>query len=210
MLSMKGTAALLTAAVVFAGGQALWRGAVRSAGESALEAQSGAASGRQSSLPPIADAALRAEVAAATTSTDLEQVLTRHAAQAELIVPRIEAVAVAEIRRDGPRDRFVIPGLEPDEGPANSVTLMAKSDTMTLVKEFPGDVATARFSDGSVHRFVGRFPFGDVVTLVGDGDKEHRLTFVVLDEIGMVYLRGLGRAVDEGQKQATIQLGPAR
>ena len=67
-LSNKGKAALLTTAVVLLGGPALWRSAIRPAGESALAAQSGAARDRQPSLPPIADAALRAEIEAAITA----------------------------------------------------------------------------------------------------------------------------------------------
>lgn len=159
-------------------------------------------------LPPGITQALRAELESAATSADLEHVLLKHPDQSQLIVPRIEALALAEIRRDGPRERLVIPGLEPDEGPGNSVTLQAASDHTTLVTEFPGDAARVRFSDGSIHRFIGRFPFADVLTLFGEGDKDHRLTFAVLDELGMVYVRGTGRVVlaSDG-KERTIQLG---
>ena len=81
----------------------------------------------------------------------------------------------------------------------------------TLLTEFPGDSARARFSDGSVHRFVGLFPFADVLTLFGEGDKDHRLTFAILDELGMVYVRGTGRVVIAAEgKKSTIQLGSTR
>jgi hypothetical protein len=104
----------------------------------------------------------------------------------------------------------VIPGLEPDDGQGNSVTLQATPDRVTLLTEFPGDAARVRFSDGSVHRFIGRFPFADIVTLFGEGDKNHRLTFVVLDDV-MVYIRGTGRAVTTADgKEATIQFGSPR
>jgi hypothetical protein len=157
-------------------------------------------------LPPIADRTLRSEIDAATSSDALEGLLVRYPGEAQAIVPRIEALAIEEIRRDGPGDRFVIPGLEPDEGQGNSVTLQATSDRITLLTEFPGDTARVRFTDGSVHRFIGRFPFADVVTLFGEGDKNHRLTFGVLDELGMVYIRGAGRAVTSADgKEATIQ-----
>jgi hypothetical protein len=159
-------------------------------------------------LPSTIAQALKSEIEAAATSVALEEVLRRHPDRAQLIVPRIEAVALTEIRRDGPGERFVIPGLEPDEGPANSVTLEAATDRTTLLTEFPGDAARARFSDGSVHRFVGRFPFADVLTLFGEGDKDHRLTFAILDEFGMVYVRGTGRVVIAAEgKEKTIQLG---
>ncbi|HEX7793650.1 MAG TPA: hypothetical protein VF456_04825, partial [Vicinamibacterales bacterium] len=142
-------------------------------------------------------------IESATSSDALEQVLQRHPDEGQLIVPRIEALTVAEIRSDGPRDRFVIPGLEPDEGQGNSVTLQSTTDRVTLVTEFPGDTARVRFSDGSVHRFVGRFPFADLVTLYGEGDRNHRLTFVILED-QMVYVRGVGRAVAAA---GTIEFG---
>jgi hypothetical protein len=174
----------------------------------AFVSQSGAQVDPRLTLPPTIDRALKSEIEAATSSTTLEQVLVRHPDQGQLIVPRIEALAVAEIRRDGPRERFVIAGLEPDEGQGNSVTLQATAERVTLLTEFPGDAARVRFSDGSVHRFIGRFPFADVVTLFGEGDKNHRLTFVVLDDLGMIYIRGTGRAVTAAQgKEATTQFG---
>ena len=174
--------------------------------ETALVQQSGAGVDRRLALPATIDRALRAEIESATSSEALEQVLQRHPDQGQLIVPRIEALAVEEIRTDGPRDRFVIPGLEPDAGQGNSVTLRAAGDRVTLVTEFPGDTARVRFSDGSVHRFIGRFPFADVVTLFGEGDQDHRLTFAVIDD-QMVYIRGTGRAVEAG---GTIQFGSSQ
>ena len=197
--------ALLAAGLLSTGGQATSRNE-RSVGGSAFVSQGGAAVDRRLALPATIDRGLKSEIEAATSSVALEQVLLRHPDQGELIVPRIEALAVAEIRNEGPRERFVIPGLEPDEGQGNSVTLQATADRVTLLTEFPGDAARVRFSDGSVHRFIGRFPFADVVTLFGEGDKNHRLTFVVLDDLGMVYIRGTGRAVTSAEgKETTIQ-----
>ena len=199
--------ALFAAGLLSASGKAISRndGVV---GGRAFVPQNGAAVEPRLALPTTIDRGLKSEIEAATSSAALEQVLLRHPDQGQLIVPRIEALAVAEIRRDGPRERFVIPGLEPDEGQGNSVTLQATADRVTLLTEFPGDAARVRFSDGSVHRFIGRFPFADVVTLFGEGDKNHRLTFVVLDDLGMVYIRGTGRAVTAAEgKEATRQFG---
>src|SRR5205823_6542615 len=133
-----------------------------------------------------------------------------------IIVPRIEAVGIAEIRRDGPDSRFAIEEMTPDAGVGRSVTLEAAAGGMTLSKEFPGDEfdvpqsgsPSASFGDGSVHRYVGRVPFAEGLTIFGDGDKDHRLTFAILAEHGMVYLRGTGRIVLAAEgKQRTIQLG---
>jgi hypothetical protein len=173
---------------------------------SAGSGQAGASVDPRLVLPATIDRALKNEIESATSSDALEQVLLRHPDQGQLIVPRIEALTVAEIRSDGPRDRFVIPGLEPDEGQGNSVTLQSTGDRVTLVTEFPGDTARVRFSDGSVHRFVGRFPFADLVTLFGEGDKNHRLTFVILED-QMIYVRGTGRAV---AATGTIEFGSSK
>jgi len=175
-------------------------------GQPAFAKQAGTSVDPRLVLPATIDRALKNEIESATSSDALEQVLQRHPDQGQLIVPRIEALTVAEIRSDGPRDRFVIPGLEPDEGQGNSVTLQSTNDRVTLVTEFPGDTARVRFSDGSVHRFVGRFPFADVVTLFGEGDKNHRLTFVVLED-QMIYVRGNGRVV---AATGSLQLGSAK
>jgi hypothetical protein len=175
-------------------------------GGSGGSGQAGASVDPRLVLPPTIDRALKNEIESAASSDALEQVLLRHPDQGQLIVPRIEALAIAEIRGDGPRDRFVIPGLEPDEGQGNSVTLQSRGDRVTLVTEFPGDTARVRFSDGSVHRFVGRFPFADLVTLFGEGDKNHRLTFAVLED-QMVYVRGIGRAV---AATGTIEFGSSK
>src|SRR5262245_46549895 len=173
--------------------------------------QNGGQLDRRLALPASLDRAFKSEIEAATSSEALEELLVRHPDQGQLLVPRIEALAVEEIKRNGPGERFVIPGLEPDEGQANSVTLQATEDRITLVTEFPDDTARLRFTDESVHRFIGRFPFADVVTLFGEGDKNHRLTFVVLDELGMVYIRGKGRAVTTADgKETTIQFGSPR
>jgi hypothetical protein len=180
----------------------------RPAGAGGVAVQNGVEMDRRLALPSTIDLALKAEIEAATSSAALEEVLLRHPDQGQLIVPRIESIAVAEIRKDGPLERFVIPGLEPDEGEGNSVTLTAAAGRMSLSTEYPGDSAHARFSDGSIHRFVGRFPFADVLTVFGEGGKDHRLTFVILDQIGMVYVRGTGRvAIGADGKDGTIQLG---
>jgi hypothetical protein len=160
------------------------------------------------------DRALKSEIEAAATSAALEQVLVRHPDQGQLIVPRIEALTIAEIRRDGPGSRFAIEELTPDDGPGRSVTLEAVGRSTTVLREFPGDAfdtpqgasPSASFGDGSIHRYIGRVAFAPELTIFGDGDRNYRLTFAILAGYGMVYLRGTGRVVIsvEGQ-QKTIQ-----
>lgn len=201
--------ALVAAGFLAVGGQAT--SGARAGDDPAVVAQSSAGATGRMALPSTLDQSLKSEIEAATTSADLEQVLLRNHDQGQLIVPRIEALAVAEIRRDGPRERLIIPGLEPDAGQGNSVTLDAADGRVRLLTEFPGDSAEVRFSDGSVHRFIGQLPFADVLTLFGDGDQNHRLTFAIFDGLGMVYLRGTGRVVTAaGGQETTRQLGAPR
>jgi hypothetical protein len=210
--------ALFAAGLLSIGGRAT-SGNDRSVGAGAFVAQNGAEADPRLALPSTIDQALKSEIEAAATSAALEQVLLRHPDQGQLIVPRIEALAIAEIRTDGPGSRFAIEEMTPDtQGARRSVTMEAAGGRiMTLSREFPGDgfdappggvVPSASFGEGSVHRYVGRVPFAETLTIFGDGDKDHRLTFAILADYGMVYLRGTGRVVLAAEgKQATIQLG---
>ena len=183
-----------------------------SARSAALPLQGRADGGSVPPLPATLDGRLRAEIERATSAAELEDVLDRHPDQGQLIVPRIEAIGTAEIRRDSPGTRFVITEIQPDEGPPASVTVeSAGAGGVKLTPEFPGDGSSAAFTDGSVHRFVGTIPFANLLTLYGDGDRNHRLTFAVIAEYGMVYLRGRGRVVlENGRSREAIQLSSPR
>jgi hypothetical protein len=166
-------------------------------------------------LPATLDRALRSEIEAARSSSALEQVLDRHPDHADILVPRIEAITTDEIRSEGPGARFAIEEMTPNDSPARSVTLQTSARGPTLVKEFPSDAFDtvdgspgASFGDGSIHRYSGRIPFAPELTIVGDGDRNHRLTFTIVAPYGMVYVRGTGRIVlaVDGQEK-TIQLG---
>jgi hypothetical protein len=207
--------ALSAAGLLLVGAQAA-PGNDRSGGGGAFEAQSGAQADPRLALPSTIDQALKSEIEAAATSAALEEVLLRHPDRGQLIVPRIEALAIAEIRRDGTGSRFAIEEMTPDDGSARSVTLVAAPGGMTPSREFPGDgfdvpqrgLPSASFGEGSVHRYAGRVPIAESLTIFGDGDKDHRLTFAILVPYGMVYLRGTGRVVlSDAAKEATIQLG---
>jgi hypothetical protein len=79
-------------------------------------------------------------------------------------------------------------------------------------EEFPGDfsglialMTIPNFGDGSILRFkdVGIRMHG--YTFVGEGDILNRLTFVVIKDVGYVYLRGKGKVISpEG---VTTKLG---
>jgi hypothetical protein len=213
--------ALFAAGRLSIGGQAT-SGDDLSVGDGAFVAQNGAGADSRLAFPSTIDRTLKSEIEAAATSDALEQVLLRHPDQGQLIVPRIEALAIAEIKTDGPGSRFAFEEMTPDtQGARRSVTMAAAGGgVLTLSREYPGDgfdlpragvVPSASFGEGSVHRYAGRVPLAETLTIFGDGDKDHRLTFAILADYGMVYLRGTGRVVlAAGGKQATIQLGSPR
>src|SRR5438874_78310 len=70
-----------------------------------LVANNGVPADPRLAVPSTTNQGLKREIEAATTSAALEQVLVRHPDQGQLLVPRIEALTVAEIRRDGPSER---------------------------------------------------------------------------------------------------------
>src|SRR5689334_23889342 len=65
-------------------------------GQRAFAKQTGASVDPRLVLPQTIDRALRNEIESATSGAALEQVLLRHPDQGQLIVPRIEALTVAE------------------------------------------------------------------------------------------------------------------
>lgn len=212
--------ALLTAGLLASGCQGTSASA-KAFADGVLAAQGGDKGDPRLALPSTVDRGLRAEIEAAATSPALEQVLERHLDQGQLLVPRIEALAIGEIRRDGAGSRFTIEEMTPNDTPGRSVTVEAAAPTTRVLREFPTDAfdvppdgapqggpPSASFGDGSVHRYVGRIPFAPELTIIGDGDKNHRLTFALLAPYGMVYLRGTGRIVlaAAGQEK-TIELG---
>jgi len=57
--------------------------------------------------------------------------------------------------------------------------------------------STDIFGDQSIHRFKGEIKFlgEEYPIFIGTGDKEHRLTFVLIKDIGYVYVRGDGKVI---------------
>jgi outer membrane protein assembly factor BamD (BamD/ComL family) len=160
----------------------------------------------------------------AVTVDDWEHLLVKYPNQAGLIVPKIEAAAITEIRKNGVGSRYVIKALMPHvKKSAGSTTLQADGTGTKMLLEFPGDrVFTPAwqpntrsggfpeipFGEGSIHRFVGAVPVSEVHTVVGEGDQNHRLTFVLLKGYGAVYLRGTGRVLERiGTSQNETPLG---
>lgn len=94
-----------------------------------------------------------------------------------------------------------------------SLTVTTKNEFIKLLLEYPSDgfpiVSDSpylSFKSGSIHRFLGEIEFklNRVYTFIGEGDKLNRLTFVMVDRIGYVYLRGKGRVMLDGKE---VKLG---
>ena len=146
---------------------------------------------------------------------DLESALDNGSPEADFLVPLIERRTIANIRANGNGNRFTIGQLQPNAEPAGRATLSNVAGRSAIQFEFPGDSVRVRGllprpprGDGSVLRFDGRAAFGSGVELFGRGEKYNRLTFAFIDGLGLVYLRGWGDVIVEGQPP--VQLGEKR
>lgn len=126
-----------------------------------------------------------------------------------------EAAIVATIVKDGPGDRFVIPGIAPRGGTgkitlrwvSTLASLLLKPRVFSMDLEFPGDDLPIQtrgpslpMASGSIHRFNGLVQLNDPpldkYIFQGAGDKANRLTFALIEGIGYVYVRGKGTVVN--------------
>lgn len=126
-----------------------------------------------------------------------------------------EKAIVREILSNGVGDRLVIPGVftsnaspsaatlsSPGEGSAFWSTMELPSDGIPIINSQP-DI----FGYKSIHRFDGEFKFekNNLPTFIGKGSIENRLTFVLVKDIGYVYVRGFGEVIfPDGRK---VKLG---
>jgi len=148
------------------------------------------------------------------SSFQLEKLLERYPEAGDLIVPELEHRIMNEIKNKGVKNRFVIKEITIDKtNTPYSITVKNEKKVIDLVAEFPGDgqgVIIYRgylsLISGTIHRFVGKIPLLiEGYTFIGEGDKLHRLTFGVIENVGYVYLRGKGRVILKNGKE--IKLG---
>jgi len=136
--------------------------------------------------------------------------------QVELTVEQVqsEEQAIAdEIMRGGVGSRVVVTGVSTQSGSPSAVTISDLGGVWSLDLELPSDHVPQRnmqdilFGHGSIHRFAGevRFDSKKLPVFVGTGDERNRLTFLLLKDIGYVYVRGLGQLIFPGGR--TVNLG---
>jgi len=130
---------------------------------------------------------------------------------------KLEDMLISEIRKDPSKSKFVIPDILPVKGSYTArVTIIGQkgSEFGFLETEYPGDgplefdermIAKVPLGDGSVHRYKGKYRWivaRGVYEFVGD--KEDPLTFVLLNDIGYVYLHGKGKVIFPDGKEIRI------
>jgi len=151
---------------------------------------------------------------------DLEQKISANPETGAELIPQLELAAVSDVIINGPGDRLVIKDVKASGDPPNRTTLSVAAEAGGLVlsrSEFEGDVVFSGIGStglraslggaGSIYRYKGEVKsnVGNITTFIGTGDKLYRLTFVIVEGVGYVYLRGRGTVVrDDGSK---VELG---
>jgi len=129
---------------------------------------------------------------------------------AEKAIPRLEDMIVDRIKKSGPgRDRFVAKVVIGTQGKIrNTVRAIAGSSKdkgmLEYSQELPGDydglaamTQAPNWGENSILRF-GFHESGVAIDIkgykyLGRGDKLHQLTFVLIKNVGFVYVRGKGQ-----------------
>lgn len=170
------------------------------------------------------------ELKKATTSAQLEELLTKHPKNGKDIVPRLETTGVTELKSKPDAKRFSIKEIVPKpRSVTGSLSISENGPSEFLYfTEYPQDrttFATGSFAtiesnvkdvlsskavplgDGSIHRFAGgRQKTLKVAnyTFVNEGKEHHRLTFCLLKGQGYVYLRGKGLVIAPDGKETKL------
>ena len=145
---------------------------------------------------------------------DLERLIESGSAEADQIIPRIESMIIESIRQQGAGDRFVL-DFQPQGQNSGSVTLEGRGELMVMNFEFPGDRASVSgglpsppLGDGSVWRFHNSVVLSPNTAIDGKGGKYNRLTFALIEGMGLMYLRGWGDVLLSGEEP--VHLGQER
>jgi len=150
-------------------------------------------------------------------SSKLEELVDKYPGEMERIIPMIETSIMQEIANKGTKARFVINEIELGAGLQGRLTISAVDSANKILQfncEFDGDripiinnEPRIPWANCSVHRYEGevRINFdSDLFTFFGEGDKLHRLSFCVIENIGYVYLRGRGRVLLKNEKEVKL------
>lgn len=119
-------------------------------------------------------------------------------------VEDMEKVIISDILENGTSDRLVILKVSTSSGYPCSLTFSdAGGGFWYAAMELPSDKThinnndVAIYGNKSIHRFNGEVKFKDhnLPTFFGLGSIENRLTFLLVRDIGYIYIRGYGKVV---------------
>jgi outer membrane protein len=138
----------------------------------------------------------------------------------EKVSPKVEPVSVAaedeliaDIVKSGARNRNTIKEIQPRKGSASgSVTMKGEKDRVRFISQFPKDIApgaggviSTPMGNKSVWRFIGEVPLSGYV--FNGLDENRPLTFILMEEMGLVHLYGRGSVTHPDGHSVAIEEG---
>ncbi len=138
----------------------------------------------------------------------------------EKVSPKVEPVSVAaedeliaDIVKGGARNRNTIKEIQPRKGSASgSVTMKGEKDRVRFISQFPKDIApgaggviSTPMGNKSVWRFIGEVPLSGYV--FNGLDENRPLTFILMEEMGLVHLYGRGSVTHPDGHSVAIEEG---
>ncbi len=128
------------------------------------------------------------------------------------VIKNEERSIVDDILATGIGDRLTIPGIITSKADPSAITIRSEGKSFVASNELPSDGIPTYFSftknplspdfegNESIHRFYGNIVnwvkyIEEFPEIIGTGDIENRLTFLLLKDIGYVYVRGEGKLV---------------
>jgi outer membrane protein len=110
----------------------------------------------------------------------------------------VEDELIADVVKGGARNRNTIKEIQPRKGSASgSITMKGEKDRVRFISRFPKDIApgaggviSTPMGNKSVWRFIGQVPLSGYV--FNGLDENRPLTFMLMEEIGLVHLYGRG------------------
>jgi hypothetical protein len=148
----------------------------------------------------------------------LEQQLVNNLDQTDVLVPKIEKTLVKHILSQGPGKRYVIKDVPISEEESEScITISEAGSVLRTSTEFPTDaieIGGSQNGTGSIIRFRGEIAIhigGDapeaVDKVVSKDQKANRLTFLLVNKVGAVSVRGEGTLTLRNGKAVTLGIG---
>jgi len=121
-----------------------------------------------------------------------------------------EDALIEDVVKNGAGDRYTIKEIQPRTGwPPGSILMKSEGGRLRFVSQFPKDmtasdgILSAPMGNQSVWRFVGKAPLSGYTFEAPDENRP--LTFILLEEIGLVHLYGRGSVTFPDGRSVTIE-----